>query len=104
MIVATVFTEIFYGFNFVYFILLAESTKISSIQKLYTHTNVCDTALEVWKFMAYKSSQTLEYEMFYAYENFCDLHSRAFRLLLNFMNFVNTAGRNAFVYTEFHSS
>ena len=35
-----------------------------------------------------------------------DFHSRAFRLLLIFMNSVNTAGRSAFEFvdTEFHSS
>ena len=32
-------------FNFVYFVLLAESTKFSSIRKPYTYTSVSDTFL-----------------------------------------------------------
>ena len=59
-------------FNFVYFVLLAESTKFSSIRKLCTHTSVYDIALAVRKFIAYESSRALEYEIFNAYENFCD--------------------------------
>ena len=51
-------------FNFVYFVLLAESTKFSSILKQRTHTSVCDTALAVRKLIAYESSRTLEYEIF----------------------------------------
>ena len=50
--------------NFVYFILLAESTKISSIQKPCSYTKICDTALEVRKFIACESLQTLECEIF----------------------------------------
>ena len=51
-------------FNFVYFVLLAESTKFSSIRKPYTYTSVSDTALAVRKFLAYENQQTLEYEIF----------------------------------------
>ena len=51
-------------FNFVYFVLLAESTKISSIRKPCTYTSVCDTAFKVRKFIAYENSPTLEYEIF----------------------------------------
>ena len=51
-------------FNFVYFVLLAESTKISSIRKPCTYTSVCDTAFKVRKFIAYENSRTLEYEIF----------------------------------------
>ena len=51
-------------FNFVYFVLLAESTKFSSIWKLCTHTSVCDIAVAVRKFIAYESSGALEYEIF----------------------------------------
>ena len=51
-------------FNFVYFVLLAESTKISSIRKRCTYTSVCETALAVRKFIAYESSRTPEYEFF----------------------------------------
>ena len=47
-------------FNFVYFILLAESTKFSSIRKPYTYTSVSDTTVAVQKFIAYESHQTLE--------------------------------------------
>ena len=51
-------------FNFVPFVLLAESTKISSIRKPCTYTSECDTALKVRKFIEYESSPTLEYEIF----------------------------------------
>ena len=51
-------------FNFVYFVLLAESTKFSSIRKPYTYTSVSDTTVAVRKFLAYESRQTLEYEIF----------------------------------------
>ena len=51
-------------FNFVYFVLLAESTKFSSIRKPYTYACVSDTKVAVWKFLAYESWQTLEYEIF----------------------------------------
>ena len=51
-------------FNFVHFVLLAVSTKISSTRKLCACTGVCDTALEVRKFIAYESSRTLEHEIF----------------------------------------
>ena len=51
-------------FNFVYFVLLAESTKFSSIWKPYTYTSVSDTTVAVRKFLAYESRQTLEYEIF----------------------------------------
>ena len=51
-------------FNFVYFVLLAGSTKFSSIWKLCTHTSVCDITLAVRKFIAYESSRALEYEIF----------------------------------------
>ena len=51
-------------FNFVYFVLLAESTKFSSIRKPYTYTSVSDTTVAVRKFIAYESRQTLEYEIF----------------------------------------
>ena len=51
-------------FNFVFFVLLAESTKFYSIRKTYTYTSVCDTTLAVRKFVAYESPLTLEYEIF----------------------------------------
>ena len=51
-------------FNFVYFVLLAESAKFSSIRKPYTYTSVSDTTVAVRKFLAYESRQTLEYEIF----------------------------------------
>ena len=51
-------------FNFVYFVLLAQSTKFSSIRKPYTYTSVSDTSVAVRKFLAYESRQTLEYEIF----------------------------------------
>ena len=51
-------------FNFVYFVLLAESTKFISIRKPYTYTSVSNTALAVRKFLAYENQQTLEYEIF----------------------------------------
>ena len=51
-------------FNFVYFVLLAGSTKFSSIRKPYTYTSVSDTTVAVRKFLAYESWQTLEYEIF----------------------------------------
>ena len=50
--------------NFVYFVLLAESTKFSSIRKPYTYTSVSDTTVAVRKFLAYESWQALEYEIF----------------------------------------
>ena len=55
--------------NFVYFILLAESTKLSSIRKPCTHASVCDTALAVRIFVAYESSRTLEYGIFTRMKN-----------------------------------
>ena len=51
-------------FNFVLFTLSAESTKCSSIRKPCKYNRVCDSALAVRKFTAYKSSRTLEYEIF----------------------------------------
>ena len=51
-------------FNFVHFVLLAVSTKISSIRKPFTYTSVRDTALEVQKCIAYESLRTLKYEIF----------------------------------------
>ena len=51
-------------FNFVCFVLLAESTKFSSIRKPFTCTSVSDTTVAVRKFLAYESWQTLEYEIF----------------------------------------
>ena len=73
-------------FNFVYFVLLAESTKFSSIRKPYTYTSVSDTTahdfttcllsnkfftcfqfdttVAVRKFPVYESRQTPEYEIF----------------------------------------
>ena len=51
-------------FNFVYFVLLAESTTFSSIRKLCTHTSVCDIVVAVRKFIAYESSRAQEYEIF----------------------------------------
>ena len=51
-------------FNFVYFVLLAESTKFSSIRKPYTYACVSDTTVAVRNFLGYESWQTLEYEIF----------------------------------------
>ena len=51
-------------FNFVYFVLLAESTKFSSIWKPCTYTSAWDTTVAVRKFVAYESWGTLEYEIF----------------------------------------
>ena len=51
-------------FNFVYFVLLAESTKFSSIRKPYTYRSVSDTTVAVRKFLAYERWQTLEFEIF----------------------------------------
>ena len=51
-------------FNFVYFVLLAGSTKFSGIRKPYAYTSVSDTTVAVRKFPAYESWQTLEYEIF----------------------------------------
>ena len=51
-------------FNFVYFVLLAESTKFSSIRKPCTYQCVSDTTVAVRKFLAYESRQTQEYEIF----------------------------------------
>ena len=51
-------------FNFVLFVLSAESTKFSSIRKPCTYNSVCDTVLAVRKCIANESSQTLEYEIF----------------------------------------
>ena len=51
-------------FNFVYFVLLAESMKFSRIRKPYTYTSASDTTVAVRKFLAYESRQTLEYEIF----------------------------------------
>ena len=62
-------------FNFVFFVLLAESTKFCSIRKPYTYTSVCDTALAIWKFMAYDSPANARVRNFYVCENFCDYSS-----------------------------
>ena len=51
-------------FNFVYFILLAGSTKFSSIRKPYTYTSVSDTTVAIRKFLVYENWQMLEYEIF----------------------------------------
>ena len=51
-------------FHFVFFILLAESTKFCRIHKPYTCTGEFDTALEERKFIAHGRPQTLEYEIF----------------------------------------
>ena len=48
-------------FNFVYFVLLAESTKFSCIRKPCTLTSVCDTILAVRKLIAHESLRTLDY-------------------------------------------
>ena len=66
-------------FNFVYFVLLAESTEFSSIGIPCTCTSVRDIGLAVRKFIVYESSRMLEYEIFAEYENFCDysIHMRA---------------------------
>ena len=52
------------SFNFVYFVLLAESTEFSSIRKPYTYTSVSNTTVAVRKFLAYENQQTLEYKIF----------------------------------------
>ena len=44
-------------FSLVYFVLLAESTKFSSIRKPYTYTSASDTIVAVRKFLAYESRQ-----------------------------------------------
>ena len=59
-------------FKFVFFVLLAESTKFCSIRNPFTCTSVCDSALAVRRFIAYESPQTLEYEMFMRSKFFCD--------------------------------
>ena len=59
--------------NFVYFILLAESTKVSSIRKSWTHKIVCGTVLAVRKFNAYESSRTFECETFLRVRKFLRL-------------------------------
>ena len=46
------------------FVLSAESTKFNSIWKPCTYNSLCATFLAVQKFIAYDSSQTLEYEIF----------------------------------------
>ena len=46
------------------FVLSAESTKFNSMWKPCTYNSVCATFLAVQKFIAYDSSQTLEYEIF----------------------------------------
>ena len=51
-------------FNFIYFVLLAESTKISSIQKPWTYLSVSDNAFAERKIVVYENSPTPEYEMF----------------------------------------
>ena len=51
-------------FNFVLFVLSAESTKFSCTRKPCTYNSVCDTVLAVRKFIAYESLRTLEYEIF----------------------------------------
>ena len=51
-------------FNFVFSVLLAESTKFCSIRKPYKYKSVCDTALAVHTFIAYESLRTLEYGSF----------------------------------------
>ena len=65
-------------FDFAYFVLLAESTKVrnfSRIRKPCMYTSECDTALTERKFIAYKSSRTLEYEIFTGTKSFCDYSS-----------------------------
>ena len=51
-------------FNFVLFLLSAESTKFCNVRKPCTQNSVSDTALAARKFIAYESSRTLEYEIF----------------------------------------
>ena len=46
------------------FVLLAESTKCSSIRKPCKYNSVCDTALAVRNFYAYESSRTPEFKIF----------------------------------------
>ena len=65
-------------FDFAYFVLLAESTKVrnfSRIRKPCMYRSECDTALTERKFIAYKSSRTLEYEIFTGTKLFCDYSS-----------------------------
>ena len=50
--------------DFLFFVLLAESTKFCSIRKPYTFTSVCYAALAVQKFIANESPLTAEYEIF----------------------------------------
>ena len=57
-------------FNFVYFVLLAESTKFSGIRKPYTYACVSDTTFAVRKLT------NARVRNFYAYENFCDYSAR----------------------------
>ena len=49
-------------FNFVFFVLLAESMKFCGIRKPCTYTRVCDNGFVVQNFIAYESP--LEYEIF----------------------------------------
>ena len=50
-------------FNFVFFGILAKSTKFSSIRKLCTCTSVSDTALTARKLLAYEHLRTQEFEI-----------------------------------------
>ena len=61
-VIAQIFVRDLISYN--YFIILAESTKFSSMRKPYTYTRVSDTALAARKFLAYENQQTLEYEIF----------------------------------------
>ena len=51
-------------FNFVIFVLLAESTTFCSLRKPYTYTSVCNTAGVVRKLKAYEGPRMLEYKVF----------------------------------------
>ena len=67
-------------FDFAYFVLLAESTKVRNFSRIrkpciYNYTSECDTVLTERKFIAYKSSRTLEYEIFTGTKSFCDYSS-----------------------------
>ena len=59
-------------FNFVYFVLLAGSTKFSSIRKPCTYTSVSDTTVAVTKISSVRKLANARVRNFYAYENFCD--------------------------------
>ena len=51
-------------FNFILFVLSAESTKFSSIRKPCTYDSACDTILAVRKFIPHENSRRLEYKIF----------------------------------------